>query len=892
MQFNEYKNIFNSILNDDMTLYQNQDDIWQLLLDMRENVSFEDENVRQYAMRISKYTHEMASYQAGQTGEAKYEDLYWNLLKLEAQNRVVDSYFLYLEKNREPQRRFYEPRRAKFLKFGITQGMQDLVDDKIDLLTISMPPGSGKLLADDTPVLTRNGWKNHGDLVVGDEVISPNGEFVEVQKVFPKDVADVLVTFSNGEKIQCHENHEWLVYDRKNSAERILETKHFLKYKIDCGRPNRRGHRYLYLIPKHDYVLGEDKELAVPPYVMGAWLGDGTNRKPTLTICNTDTDIVDKVVSYGYKQTTCFELVGCKAYSFDGLRNDLHKYGFCNKEYSVNKKIPDEYLTASISQRLELLAGLLDTDGTLDKEKCRYQYSTVDAELLDSFVALISTFGWRVSITKQEAKTSSSGITGKRPVYIVGFNPDIYIPCLIERKQLKKIARSSRVAIISVEKVKPKQGNCIQVRGGLYLVGKTLVTTHNSTAGIYFLSGCMGWWPDMPNLASAHSGILTRSFYDGVNQILTDNYEYTWHEIFPSVKFDARSGTNSKEQTINVGNPNRFKSLTCRAINASLTGATRCEKILYADDLCSGIEEALSRERLDKLWQTYNTDLKTRKKDQCKEIHIQTRWSVQDCVGRLQLEHEHDPRARFIAIPALDENGESNFEYDYGVGFSTEYFMDMKKSMDDVSFRCLYMNQPIEREGLLYHEDELRRYFTLPSEKPDAILSIADTKNTGTDFFVQPVFYKYGDDYYLEDVICSDESDYEIQYEKSVMLIGANSVDALRVESNNGGSRVAFEINRRLKDKGYYCNVTENYTTKNKETKIIVYAPWVKQHVFFKHNSLYGVSEDYGKFMMQLLGYTVAGKAPHDDVPDALAMFAEWQGRPESIPTMIIKSPI
>lgn len=112
------------------------------------------------------------------------------------------------------------------------------------------------------------------------------------------------------------------------------------------------------------------------------------------------------------------------------------------------------------------------------------------------------------------------------------------------------------------------------------------------------------------------------------------------------------------------------------------------------------------------------------------------------------------------------------------------------------------------------------------------------------------------------------------------------------MESNNGGSRVAFEINRRLKDKGYYCNVTENYTTKNKETKIIVYAPWVKQHIYFKHNSLYGVSEDYGKFMMQLLSYTVAGKAPHDDVPDALAMFAEWQGRPESIPTMIIKSPI
>lgn len=555
MELTQYQDLFKSILADDMTVYQNQLDIWQLLVDMNENISFQDSEIRKYAMKVSKYTHDMAAYVTGTTGDSKTEELYWRLLLLEAQNQQIDSYFLYLEKNREAERRFYEPRREQFLKFGIPQGMQDLIDDNLDLLTISLCPGGGK-----------------------------------------------------------------------------------------------------------------------------------------------------------------------------------------------------------------------------------------------------------------------------------------------------------------------------------------------STAGIFFLSACMGWWPDMPNLASAHSGILTRSFFDGVNQILTDTYEYTWHEIFPGVKFDPRSGTNSKEQTINVGSPKRFKSLTCRAINASLTGATRCEKILYADDLCSGIEEALSRERLDKLWQTYNTDLKTRKKDQCKEIHIQTRWSTSDVVGRLEREHEHDPRARFIAVPALDENGESNFNYKYGVGFSKEYFEDMKMSMDDVSFRCLYMNQPIEREGLLYHEDELRRYLTLPSGKPDAILSIADTKNKGTDYFVQPVMYVYGDDFYMEDVICSDESDYEIQYEKSVMKVVSNKVDALRVESNNGGSRVAFEINKRLKDQGYYCNVTENYTTKNKETKIIVFAPWVKQHVLFKDKSLYSPKDDYGVFINQLITYTVAGKVLHDDVPDALAMFAEWRSRPEAIPTRIVRS--
>lgn len=894
MDIKEYLNLIRIILSEDMTIHQNQYDIWQLIINMGKEGHLNDPEVLQYMLKVSKYTHKMAAYMAGKTGGSNYEDVYWRLLLFEAQCRQVDSCFLYLEKNRDKEKKFYEPRREHFLKFGIIDGFQALVDDDLDLLTISMPPGSGKLLADDTPVLTRNGWKNHGDLVVGDEVLSPDGKFVKVQRVFPKDVADVLVTFSNGEKIQCHRNHEWLVHDRSRGEERIVETNAFMRTKIESGTLGKRGHRYRYLIPKRECVIGEHKDLAVPPYVLGAWLGDGTNRKPTVTVSDEDTVIVDRIIAEGYPQTTCFDQIGCKAYSFSGLRQDLHAYGLCNRDFSVPKRIPDEYLTASIEQRLELLAGLIDTDGTFDQHKRRYQYSTTDTELLRGFVALVSTFGWRVCVTKSDPRESKSGTLGKKPVYVVGFNPDICIPCLVERKQIHDdFAGSYRMAIVSVEKAEPKQGNCIQVEGGLYLVGNTLVTTHNSTAGIFFLASCMGWWPDMPNLASAHSGILTKSFYDGVVQILSDSIEYTWREIFPLVNFNSRAGTNSKEQTIDVGAPKRFKSLTCRAINATLTGATRCEKILYADDLCSGIEEALSRERMDKLWQTYNTDLKTRKKNQCKEIHIQTHWSTSDVVSRLKREHANDPRARFIAIPALDENGESNFEYKYGVGFTKKYFLDMKQSMDDVSFRCLYMNQPIEREGLLYHEDEIRRFINLPKDPPDAVLSIMDTKNTGKDFFVQPVFYKYGEDYYLADTICSDESDYEIQYSRSVELIKANHIEACRIESNNGGSRVAFELNQRLKDEGIYCNITENYTTKNKETKIIVYAQWVKQHVLFRDSSLYSTKDDYGKFMSQMLSYTMAAKNSHDDACDALAMFAEWQATPVfHMPTQIIKSVI
>ena len=415
--------------------------------------------------------------------------------------------------------------------------------------------------------------------------------------------------------------------------------------------------------------------------------------------------------------------------------------------------------------------------------------------------------------------------------------------------------------------------------------------TGKSTLEIFLLSGIMGWFPDMPNLASAFSGGMTKSIYDGVSQIIADDTEYAWKEIFPNVEFDPRSGTNSKEQTINVGKAKRFKSLTCCAIGASLTGRTRCEYLLCADDMVSGIEEAMSKPRMDKLWQAFNTDLLTRRKDGCKLLIIGTRWSVHDPIGKLYEIHKDNPRARFMAIPALNKDGESNFNYVGGVGFSTKYFKDIQEGMDDISFKCLFMAEPIEREGLLYHDDEIKRYLELPLQKPDAILSVVDTKNKGTDFFFQPVLYQYGEDYYLVDTICSDNSDYEVQYSRSANLLLQHNVEACKFESNNGGDRVALEVSNRVKDAKGYCNITQEYTTSNKETQIIVYAPWVKKHVYFKDRSLYHPRDDYGVMMSFLMSYVVAGKNDHDDVPDGLSALAKWRSRPEDVPVVVGRRP-
>ena len=397
--------------------------------------------------------------------------------------------------------------------------------------------------------------------------------------------------------------------------------------------------------------------------------------------------------------------------------------------------------------------------------------------------------------------------------------------------------------------------------------------TGKTTLGEFFISFVMGHYPNTPNLMSSHSGFMTRMFYDAVLNIITSN-EYCWSDVFRDIVFE---GNNAKEETINLGRWQPFKTLTCRPIRGSLTGVTRCEGFLYVDDLVSGIEEALSIDRLDKLYGEYTTDLKSRKKKKAKEIHIATRWSVHDVIGRLERMYEGNPRAEFIAVPDIDpQTGKSNFDYDYDVGFDEKYFHDMEMSMDDVSYRCLYKSDPIEREGILYHPTELQRYIGgLPDREPDSILAICDTKDTGTDYNFLGVFYQYGDRYYLEDLVFKNIDPGTLDELNSDMLV-KHHVQQAQFESNKEGSRTANEVERLVKAKGGRCHITKKYTTQNKETKIIVNSSWVKEHVIFKDITEYEPKSDYGVMMSFLCSYTQLGKNKHDDAPDTLAMFAQF----------------
>lgn len=429
--------------------------------------------------------------------------------------------------------------------------------------------------------------------------------------------------------------------------------------------------------------------------------------------------------------------------------------------------------------------------------------------------------------------------------------------------------------------------------GKLYLLGISLPPgTGKTTLAEFFLSWECGKHPELSNLIGSHSYPFVDGMYGEMLRIFDPLGEYRFNDVFPSVRVINQS---VRMRMIDLGrsrkDAKRFMTIEFGTLGASLAGRVRAMNLLYCDDLVDSIETALSRDRMDKLWQQYYTDLRQRKiGDRCKELHIATRWSVNDVLGRLEQEYEGDPYAKFIKCPALNEDGESNFDYPYGLGYTTKDLQKQKDIMDDASFKALFMNEPIEREGTLYSPEELRRYFKLPDQEPDAILAICDTKEQGSDYCVMPVFYQYGKDFYLDAIIC-DNGKVEVVEERVAQMLVDKKVNKCRIESNRGGTLFAQNVQKRVEELGGIATITTKWTQTNKETRIEINAGWIKSHVVFKDESVFSADREYRTAMTQLHSYTITGKNKHDDVPDVLSMFVDFVGSTTSNQVKIIKKP-
>lgn len=403
-------------------------------------------------------------------------------------------------------------------------------------------------------------------------------------------------------------------------------------------------------------------------------------------------------------------------------------------------------------------------------------------------------------------------------------------------------------------------------------VGKT-------TLAEFFLSWTSGRNPFLGNLVGSHNNAFLEGVYGEMLRIFDPQGEYRWGDVFPGL---GVINTNAKNLMIGIGynksDDMRFKTLQMGgSLGSQLSGRVRASNILYLDDPVDGIETAMSRERLDKLWQTVYTDFFQRAiGNRVKRLIIGTRWSLADPIGRLEEYYSGDPGAMFIREPVLDENDESRFDYPYGLGYTTEALHKQRDMMDEPSWLALYQQQPIEREGQLYAPEELRRYFDLPEKAPDAILAICDTKEQGADYCVCPIFYQYGSDFYMDAIIC-DNGKVEVVQERIAKILVDRKVKQCRIESNRGGTIFAQNVEKRVKELGGMTSIQTRWTQTNKETRIQTNSALVKEHVLFKDESLYAKDREYRDAMTQLTTYSMMGKNKNDDVPDALAMFVDWQ---------------
>ena len=398
--------------------------------------------------------------------------------------------------------------------------------------------------------------------------------------------------------------------------------------------------------------------------------------------------------------------------------------------------------------------------------------------------------------------------------------------------------------------------------------------TGKTTLAEFFMAWTGGKHPELPNIIGSHSNSFLRGVYDEIQRIVGRRSEYLWQKVFPDTHL---CGTNAKDLMLDLGSRKRFSTFELSSIGSGNAGKIRAANILYVDDLVDGIETALNRDRLDKIWQQYNTDYRQRMIGNAACLVIMTRWSVHDVIGRLEDVYGNSPEAEFIVCPALNEKDESNFDYPYGVGFTTEFYREQRELMDHASFSALYMNEPIEREGQLYPPNLLQRYFELPDGDPDAIIGVCDTKTTGSDFCVMPIVFQYGNKFYIEDVLCENYAPNVVEV-NLVSKIEQWNPHMIRFESNVAGGKLASDIQQAVKERGCRTKIETKWTQQNKETKILVEAHWVLEHCIFKDDSvLHGDQwREYRKFLQMLTSYSLEGKNKHDDAPDAMAQLSQY----------------
>lgn len=422
--------------------------------------------------------------------------------------------------------------------------------------------------------------------------------------------------------------------------------------------------------------------------------------------------------------------------------------------------------------------------------------------------------------------------------------------------------------------------------------------TGKSTLVTMFYTWIFGKDSEHSNLYCSVTDDLTKAFYKGVLEIIQDPDTYHWNVVFPNARLVSKDGD---KETINIDREKKYPTLTSRSLYGSLNGSCDCYNILTCDDLLSGIEEARNPSRLLTAWTTVDNNLLSRAKESARILWIGTRWSLQDPIGRRKRALESDERFKNrrwedITLPALNDKDESNFDYKYGVGFSTEYYQQRRASFeannDIASWDAQYQNSPIEREGAVFTPDTMR-YFNgeLPDEEPLRVWAVCDPAFGGGDFVSVPIVASYNKlDHYVIDVLYNnrDKSVTQPALAKKLQKWGVGTID---VEVSKTTRAYIEGLQKELDKIKYHCTITTHTAPQNmgKALRIFDKAPDIRQYFIFRDAG--HRSKEYNQFLQNVFSFTVEGKNQHDDAPDSLSMAAADLFKVRSAAVEVISRP-
>ena len=344
-----------------------------------------------------------------------------------------------------------------------------------------LPRQAGKALDIKTPIPTPTGWTTMGDLKVGDKILSPSGKIVSVsmktETMYNHDCYKIY--FDKGEEIIADAEHLWEVNSSYwKSDKKILTTEEiYEKYQSKTNNKKSKGIQNSLYIEKSKPIEFEKKELDIDPYILGVWLGDGYLADGRIIVHKDDYSFYKEKIKVNEETIKDNHVI----FKIEKLCSLLEKNNLLK-----NKHIPINYLRSSYNDRLELLRGLMDTNGSLKKNNETFEFYQKNYDFILQFVELLSTLGIKSNIERKKIKDNYYHTVSFNSKEIV-FNLPRKIKYIDNKKSFK--IQNDRHYIQKIEKVDSVPVACIKVDSDdcLFLCGKTFIPTHNSTIVIAYL---------------------------------------------------------------------------------------------------------------------------------------------------------------------------------------------------------------------------------------------------------------------------------------------------------------------------------------------------------------------------------------------------------------------